>query len=256
LFDGNACRLRKPAQEAGCRTGIEEDAATVLAQVGASAARAGHAVLAVYRNAVGADELEHRVEEGDFDGLAAAGVFAGDQGHDDGGGGVEAAEVRRQRQGGKDRAVGIVNAGVVGAKELANGGVGVSGGAYDAFPRRYVSSGIVRGEAWDRTMNQLGVLFGHPQGAQTKTVHDAWPEVLDGHIGGCDQLSGDVVVAWLLQVQGDALFAAVVERIGVTPPPGSTWWVDVDDFGALVGQHDRRQRPCDVLAKVNNPDAI
>ena len=59
-----------------------------------------------------------------------------------------------------------------------------------------------------------------------------------------------------LEVERDASLAAPQEGVGVRLPTRSHRRIDVNHVGALVGQHDRRERPGDVLAEVDDSDPI
>ena len=59
-----------------------------------------------------------------------------------------------------------------------------------------------------------------------------------------------------LEVQHDAAFAAIEERLCRRLPAQATGWIDVNHVGALVCQHHRGQRSSDVLTEINHSDAF
>ena len=109
-------------------------------------------------------------------------------------------------------------------------------------------------EAGHRAVDQRRVLLRRRLGADAEAVHDAGPEVLDHHVGAVDQALRDLEVAGRLEVEGDASLAALEEGVGRMLPARAARRVDVDDVGALVGEHDAGQRAGDVLAEIDNAD--
>ena len=58
------------------------------------------------------------------------------------------------------------------------------------------------------------------------------------------------------KVQHDAALATLQYGIGGMPPAGPTRWVDADDLGAPIGQLQCRQRSSEILAEIDDADAV
>jgi hypothetical protein len=58
------------------------------------------------------------------------------------------------------------------------------------------------------------------------------------------------------RVQHDAALATLQYGICGMPPAGPTRWVDADDFGALIGQQQCRRRSSEILAEIDDADAV
>jgi len=52
-----------------------------------------------------------------------------------------------------------------------------------AFPRREITSGVVRREAWDRAIDQARAALSELSRAKADAVHHPRPEVFDHHVG-------------------------------------------------------------------------
>jgi hypothetical protein len=92
--------------------------------------------------------------------------------------------------------------------------------------------------------------------AQSEPVHDPRAEVLDQHVGPDREAAGDVEVGRIGQVERDTPLTAVVEGVGRLVRPRRAGPVDVDDVGALVGEHHGDERPGHVMTEVDDPDAL
>ncbi len=71
-----------------------------------------------------------------------------------------------------------------------------------------------------------------------------------------DELAGEIAVGFSLEVEDDAALVAVVGGVGGAVPDGAAGRVDADDIGALVAQEHGRHGAGDVLAEVDNLDAV
>ncbi len=98
--------------------------------------------------------------------------------------------------------------------------------------------------------------FGRRQRAKTKPLHDPRPEILDHHIGRGDQVARDRKIIGAFEVQHNAALAALQYGIGGMPPAGPTRRVDANDLGVLVGQQQCRQRSGEILAEIDDADAV
>jgi hypothetical protein len=107
-------------------------------------------------------------------------------------------------------------------------------------------------EAGHGAVDEGRVLLGGGFGTDAKAGHDAGAEVLEDDIGALDQALGNLEIAGRLEVEGDAALSPLIEGIGGVLPAGSARRVDVNDVGALVGEHDARERSGDVLAEVDD----
>lgn len=98
--------------------------------------------------------------------------------------------------------------------------------------------------------------FGRRQRAKTEPLHDPRPEILDHHIGRGDQVARDRKIIGAFEVQHNAALAALQYGIGGMPPAGPTRRVDANDLGVLVGQQQCRQRSGEILAEIDDADAV
>ena len=118
--------------------------------------------------------------------------------------------------------------------------------------------GPVVTEAGDRQHDEARVARHQRLDAEAKPVEHAGAEVLDEHVGPVDEGEQHVAVFGGLEVEGDRLLVAVgrqeVRRLapplvadeGRPPAAGvvaAARRLDLDDAGALVGEHHRRVRP-------------
>jgi hypothetical protein len=184
--------------------------------------------------------------------LAKPGAVPFDQrGHD-----ADGAEERGEVGGDGDRAVG--GHGVVPPVGCLTGtrAAVARGGVHDALPGPHAGARVVRGEARQRQVHEPGGGVPESFPAKAEARHHAGPEVLDEHVGARREAVGDVEVAGVGEVEGDAPLAPVEERVGGACRRLAARRVDVDDVGALVGEHDRHQRPRHVVPEVDDPDAF
>jgi hypothetical protein len=98
--------------------------------------------------------------------------------------------------------------------------------------------------------------FARRQRAKTKPLHDPRPEILDHHIGRGDQVARDRKIIGAFKVQHDAALATLQYGIGGMPPAGPARRVDANDLGALIGQQQCRQRSSEILAEIDDADAV
>src|SRR5262245_28902528 len=57
-------------------------------------------------------------------------------------------------------------------------------------------------------------------------------------------------------MQRDTALAAIPGSIGRRIPPQSTRRLHADDIGTLISQQHARKRSCDILAKIDDPNAV
>ena len=105
--------------------------------------------------------------------------------------------------------------------------------------------------------------------AEAEPLEHAGAEVLDEDVGPVDEREQHVLVGRVLEVEGDRLLVAVgrqeVRRLapslladeGRSPAAGvvpAARRLDLDDPGALVGEHHRRVRPGEGAGEVDDED--
>ena len=177
------------------------------------------------------------VDERDVHALAAAGDGAGVERHEDADGEVHAAE--------------HVAHGIADTQRLAAGLAGdaheAGGGLRDDVIAGALVLRAVAAEAGDSGVDDLVVDFLEHVIADAQLVHDAGAVVLDDDVGLLDHLEEELFALLGLQVQGDALLAAVdvgiVHAVVVLLRAHGAGIValarhlDLDDVGAVVGQH-------------------
>src|SRR5262249_41017796 len=81
-------------------------------------------------------------------------------------------------------------------------------------------------------------------------------EILDQHVGCRDQLRRDRQFIGLLEMQRDAALTAVPGGVGRCIPQRSARRINADDIGPLISQQHGSERSCDVLAKIDDPNAV
>jgi hypothetical protein len=156
--------------------------------------------------------------------------------------GVGRAE-RQWREGGIDPHEDAVEAHV---RELADRG------GHDGFPGLEAGARLVLGrKSRNRQVDQAGIAAGHVLGAEAEARHHARAKVLDHHVGRRDQALGDLVVFAMLEVEHDALLAAIEDGIGRGAPARPAGRVDANDLGPLIGQNHADRRSGDVLAEID-----
>ena len=192
------------------------------------------------------------VNERDVHALAAAGDGAGVERHEDADGEVHAAE--------------HVAHGIADTQRLAAGLAGdaheAGGGLCDDVIAGALVLRAVAAEAGDGGVDDLVVDLLEHVIADAQLVHDAGAVVLDDDVGLLDHLEEELLALLGLQVQGDALLAAVdvgiVHAVVVLLRTHGAGVValarhlDLDDVGAVVGQHHRAVRTGQNAGQVQN----
>lgn len=91
-------------------------------------------------------------------------------------------------------------------------------------------------EARQRAVHQPRIRSAHRFRAHTKTVHDAWTEILDHHVGSSHKAAGDIVISRVVEVKNDVPLTALQHRIDRMVPARAAGRVHSHDIGAGVGQ--------------------
>ncbi len=130
---------------------------------------------------------------------------------------------------------------------------------------RAVAIGAVLAKTRHRAQNDIGLYFAQPVIAKAHLVHDAGAEILQHDVGGLDQLREHLLAAGVAQVEAEALLAAVVDReIDALPAHQrrrlagflAAQFLDLDDFGAEVGEDHAAARPGLVARQLQDPDPV
>jgi hypothetical protein len=100
------------------------------------------------------------------------------------------------------------------------------------------------------------VLAGEFGGIEPQPRHHVGAEVLDHHVGAGDEPARDVEVGGLLEVEHEGTLAAVPHGVGRGVPARATGRIDADHVGAVVGELHGGERPGDVLAEVDDAQAL
>src|SRR5690606_38835750 len=117
-----------------------------------------------------------------------------------------------------------------------------------------------RQEALQRAVDEPRVELAQRRVAEAELVHRAGAKVLCERIGACDQLEHELAPALRLEIDGDALLVAVVggeeacARGGQLSRMIAVERLDLDDFGAEIGEHQPARGPHDDVHELD--DAI
>ena len=110
--------------------------------------------------------------------------------------------------------------------------------------------------AGQRDVDQPGTVLGQSRIADTETVGDAGPVVLDHHVGVADQLQRPFQAVARLEVERDRALPSVPRREGgMGSRRVAAGRLDLDDVGALVGKQHTQQRPRDVPSELDDARA-
>src|SRR5262249_24763815 len=109
---------------------------------------------------------------------------------------------------------------------------------------------------WYRAVDKTGVTPRHGIDAKAQTVHDAGTKVFNDDVSAVDETLSCGDACRCLEIQGDAPLATVEERLCRVLPARTTGRVEVYHVCDLITEHDGGQRPRDVLAKIDDTDAI
>ena len=118
-------------------------------------------------------------------------------------------------------------------------------------------------KAGQRAVNQGRVVLTDFGVAETEPIHDAGAKIFHQHVGGGEQAAQNFCAAGLLQVQRDALLVAVhhqkrcrfVADFGRNHVAGVVArrdFLDLDDLGAHVREHQRARRACHDMGQIDN----
>jgi hypothetical protein len=121
-------------------------------------------------------------------------------------------------------------------------------------------------EAADRAVDQPRIFLRHIIVAQAARLDTAGLHRMDENIGGARESPDDFAAAWMIEVDADTLFVAVVGKIGngfAMPLRGETTRVvagtrpfDLDHGGAKIAEQLRAIGPSDVLGEIDNGKAV
>ncbi len=123
-----------------------------------------------------------------------------------------------------------------------------------ALPARV---GPLGAESRDRAVNRAGIELLDLVVSDAQLVGYARLEILDDDVGLFGQVEGDLQPPGLLEVERDALLAAVPDHEGVLASHGvAVGALHLDDVGALLCQQHGREGAGDILAEVEHPDTV
>ena len=119
--------------------------------------------------------------------------------------------------------------------------------------------------AGDRAVDETRIGLAQRGEVQPEPRHDAGPEIFHQYVAGRNQILDEGDDFGGFKVAGDALLARVqIAEIGAEAIPLGRPRADLvaiqrfhlDDFGAQVGQHPRRERPGHDAGEIQHPHAI
>ncbi len=201
------------------------------------------------------EERRHHVEHADLDLLAAAGALAREQRQRDAVGGRHAGDEIGDGVAHLDgRPVGK-------AREVHHAGLAL----HDEVVARPRGLGAALAEPGDRAVDQPRVRFAKGLEAEAEALHRAGTEVLQHYIGARDEPAQDGLPLRRLEVEGEALLAAINrhEVGGLAPREGRpsarvvslARLLDLDDLGAHVAQRHGAEGARQHAGEVDDADA-
>ncbi len=173
------------------------------------------------------------------------------------------AEHARQDVGDRHAELGGLATGMTGHRHQAGFAL------HDLVEPRPGPVGTALAESRDRQHDQALVQCGQRLLAQPQSVHDTGTEVLDQHVGSCQQVPQHAQVVGVLEIQRHGHLVAIdTEEVGGlalvalpqerrTPPAAVVATVrtlHLDHLGTGVGQHQRRIGPGKCAREVDDPD--
>ena len=119
-----------------------------------------------------------------------------------------------------------------------------------------------RQESLVRNVDQPRKLLRQRFVVEPERRHEAGPEILEHHVGLADQLEGARLALRRVDVEHDALLVAVERAEKADAEPGqlarlvAARRLDLDDFGAQVGEDHSARRSHDHVREFDDADAV
>ena len=125
-----------------------------------------------------------------------------------------------------------------------------------SLERPDICSRIVAGEARKRAINETRMTREKRFCSQTQPSHYARPEVFDQNVGVLCESQRLRRAGRTLQVEHNAAFASLQNRVRRMIPKLAAGRVDPNHVRPMIGEHHGDQRACQILTEIQHPDSF